>query len=88
MVIKRNINGIEIEINLTPEEVRKAYYEQGNLYYASDICERYIVPDDKIDEAVNRFRKAIDTNDCFWETYWMTVDYVCKDMGFEEKEEY
>ena len=88
MVIKRNINGIETEINLTPEEVREAYYEQEDLYYAEDICERYIVPDDRIDEAVNKFRKAIASNDCFWETYWMTVEYVCKDMGFEEKEEY
>lgn len=88
MVIKRNINGIETKINLTPEEVRKAYYEQEDLYYTADICERYIVPDDKIDEAVNRFRKAIENNDCFWETYWMTIDYVCEDMGFEEKEEY
>lgn len=88
MVIKRNINGIETEIKLTPEEVRKAYYEQEDLYYAADICERYIVPDDKIDEAVNRFRKAIKRNVCFWETYWMTVEYVCNDMGFEEKEEY
>ena len=88
MVIKRNINGIETEIKLTPEEVRKAYYEQEDLYYAADICERYIVPDDKIDEAVNRFRRAIESNDCFWETYWMTVEYVCEHMGFEEKEEY
>ena len=88
MVIKRNINGIETEIKLTPEEVRKAYYEQEDLYYAADICERYIVPDDKIDEAVNRFRRAIESNGCFWETYWMTVEYVCEHMGFEEKEEY
>ena len=35
-----------------------------------------------------RFRKAIASNDCFWGTYWMTVEYVCNEMGFEEKEEY
>lgn len=87
MIIKRNINGIEASIKLTSEELREAYWEQKELYDAEDIRSRYTVPDNKIDEAVNRFERAIGNNDNFWESYWMTLEYVCSEMGFEEKED-
>ena len=87
MIIKRNINGIEVSIKLTAEELREAYLEQKELYDAEDICIRYIVPDNKIDEAVDRFERAIGSNDSFWESYWMTLEYVCNEMGLEEKED-
>ena len=53
MTIWREIDGKKIPINLTSEELREAYWEQKELYDAEDICSRYTVPDNKIDEAVN-----------------------------------
>lgn len=87
MKITRNFNGKEYTFELTEEEMRKAYWEKKEQYDAEDIRSRYNVPDDKINEAVNRFEKAIESNDSFWESYWMALEYVCDEMGFEEKEE-
>ena len=87
MTIWREIDDKRISIDLTSEELREVYWEQKRLYDVEDICSRYTVPDDKIDEAVDRFESAIGSNDNFWESYWMTVDYVCNEMGFEEKED-
>ena len=87
MTIWREIDGKKIPSNLTAEELREAYWEQKELYDAEDICSRYTVPDNKIDEAVDRFESAIGNNDNFWESYWITVDYVCNEMGLAEKED-
>ena len=87
MTIWREIDGKRISIDLTSEELREVYWEQKRLYDAEDICSRYIVPDSKIDEAVDRFESAIGNNDNFWESYWITVDYVCNEMGLAEKED-
>ena len=87
MTIFREIDGKKISIDLTSEELREVYWEQKKQYDAEDIRSRYNVPDDKINEAVNRFEKAIESNDSFWESYWMALEYVCDEMGFEEKEE-
>ena len=87
MTIWREIDGKRISIDLTSEELREVYWEQKRLYDTEDICSRYTVPDNKVDEAVDRFESAIGNNDSFWESYWMTVDYVCNEMGFEERED-
>ena len=87
MTIWREIDNKGISIDLTSEELREVYWEQKRLYDAEDICSRYTVPDNKIDEAVDRFESAIGNNDNFWESYWLTVDYVCNEMGLAEKEE-
>jgi len=87
MTIWREIDGKRISIDLTSEELREVYWEQKRVYDAEDICSRYTVPDNKVDEAVDRFESAIGNNDSFWESYWMTVDYVCNEMGFEERED-
>ena len=87
MTIWREIDGKRISIDLTSEELREVYWEQKRLYDAEDICSRCTVPDNKVDEAVDRFESAIGNNDSFWESYWMTVDYVCNEMGFEERED-
>ena len=87
MTIWREIDGKRISIDLTSEELREVYWEQKRLYDAEDICSHYIVPDSKIGEAVDRFESAIGNNDNFWESYWITVDYVCNEMGLAEKED-
>ena len=87
MTIWREIDNKRISIDLTSEELREVYWEQKRLYDAEDICSRYTVLDNKVDEAVDRFESAIGNNDSFWESYWMTVDYVCNEMGFEERED-
>ena len=87
MTIWREIDGKRISIDLTSEELREVYWEQKRVYDAEDICSRYTVPDNKVDEAVDRFESAIGHSDRFWESYWMTVDYVCNEMGFEERDD-
>ena len=87
MTIFREIDGKEISIDLTSEELREVYCEQKRLWDAEDIRRCYCVPNDKINEAVDRFEKAIGNNDNFWESYWITIKYVCDEMGFKRKEE-
>ena len=77
-------NGQEIE--LTAEEMRQAYYEMKDEYTIEDIRSRYDMPDDKIDEALTIFERIIGNNDSFWDSYWSTIEFVAKEMGFKEKE--
>ena len=87
MTIWREIDNKRISIDLTSEELREVYWEQKRVYDAEDICSRYTVPDNKVDEAVDRFERSSGNNDSVWESYWMTVDYVGNEMGFEERED-
>jgi hypothetical protein len=86
MIIKRIINGKEFNITLSPEEVRKAYYEMDNEYTAEDVASRYNVPEDQMQHVVDRFKDALGCNDGYWDSYWMTLEYVCEDMGIPERE--
>lgn len=87
MTIYREIDGKKVSINLTDEEKRKIYYEQKEEYEVEDIRSRYYVPSNRINETINRFEKSLESNDLFWECYWETVNYVCNEMGFAEKED-
>ena len=78
-------NGQEIE--LTPEEMRQAYYEMKDEYTTEDIRSRYNMPDDKIDEALTIFERWVGCNDSFWDSYWSMIEYVAEKMGLEEIEE-
>ena len=78
-------NGQEFE--LTPEEMRQAYYEMKDEYSIEDIRSRYNLPDDKIDEALTIFERVFGSNDSFWDSYWSMIEYVAEKMGLEEKEE-
>ena len=78
-------NGQEIE--LTPEEMRQAYYEMKDEYTIEDIRSRYDMPDDKIDEALTIFERIIGNNDSFWDSYWSMIEYVAEKLCLEEKEE-
>ena len=76
----------EQEIELTPEEMRQAYYEMKDEYTIEDIRSRYNLPDDKIDEALTIFERVIDNSDSFWDSYWSMIEYVAEKMGLEEME--
>lgn len=78
-------NGHEFE--LTPAEMRQAYYEMKDEYTIEDIRSRYNLSEDKIDEALTIFERVIDNNDSFWDSYWSMIEYVAEKMGLEEKEE-
>ena len=78
-------NGQEIE--LTHEEMRQAYYEMKDEYTIEDIRSRYNLYDDKIDEVLTIFKRVIDNNDSFWDSYWSMIEYVAEKMGLEEMEE-
>ena len=78
-------NGQEIE--LSPEEMRQAYYEMKDEYTIEDIRSRYNLPDNKITEALMLFKRVIDCDDSFWDSYWSTIQFVANEMGLEEKEE-
>lgn len=78
-------NGQEFE--LTPEEMRQAYYEMKDEYTIEDIRSRYNLSDDKIDEALTIFERVFGCNDSFWDSYWSMIEYVANEIGLEEKEE-
>ena len=77
-------NGQEFE--LTPEEMRQAYYEMKDEYKIEDIRSIYNLSEDKIDEALTIFERVIDNNDSFWDSYWSMIEYVAEKMGLEEME--
>ena len=78
-------NGQEFE--LTSEEMRQAYHEMKDKYTIEDIRSRYNVPDEKIDETLTIFERVIDSDDDFWDSYWLMIEYVAKELGLEEKED-
>lgn len=78
-------NGQKIE--LTPEEMRQAYYEMKAEYTIEDIRSIYNLSEDNTDEALTIFERVIDNNDSFWDSYWSMIEYVAEKMGLEEKEE-
>lgn len=76
MTIKRNVNGVEMEFELTRAERWDVYEEAQHEFDKSDIDavfdrEEYGVSeseaDDLIDEMAWRMRKYIDKYDCHWD---------------------
>lgn len=88
MKIKRNINGLEVEIELTEEEIRQAGYEHEGEVYREDIISKIkdlkipMPSDEKIGTLVRMFDNALGNNDYFWDAYWETCRAVLKDGGF------
>ena len=78
-------NGQEFELTL--EEMRQAYYKMKDEYTIEDICSRYDMPDENIDEALTIFERVIDGDDNFWDSYWSMIEYVAEELGLEEKED-
>ena len=75
------------EFELTAEEMRQAYYEMKDKYTIEDIRSLYNVPDEKIDETLTIFKRVIDGDDDFWDSYWSIIEYVAEELGLEEKED-
>ena len=81
MKIKRG--GVEYE--LTYEEMRKAYDELDEFYIMEDIKSRYDEDDmqgityQDLKEMVRRINRTLESNDCYWESYWMSVEYAVED---------
>ena len=75
------------EFELTSEEMRQAYYEMKDKRAIKDIRSLYNVPDEKIDETLTIFKRVIDGDDNFWDSYWSMIEYVAEELGLEEKED-
>ena len=75
------------EFELTSEEMRQAYYEMKDKYTIEDIRSLYNVPDEKIDETLTIFKRVVDNDDDFWDSYWSMIEYVAENLGLEEKED-
>ena len=75
------------EFELTSEEMQQAYYEMKDKRAIEDIRSLYNVPDEKIDETLTIFKRVIDGDDNFWDSYWSMIEYVAEELGLEEKED-
>lgn len=68
-----------IQITLTEEEKRQAYHELKREYLLEDIQSRYDIPDEMKEDIIDRVERSLECNDSYWESYWLTIDYVCMD---------
>lgn len=70
------------EIVLTTEECNKIYYAVEKEYQTEDLksqLEQMDVELDITDELIERFNDALGRNDGYWESYWLTAEYVIED---------
>lgn len=91
MKIKRNINGQEIEIELTKGELYDAFYEQERDFYIEDVRSRYNcdnLDDSAVANIAEEWKDHLGNHDLYWDIYWETLRYVAKENGLEELEEY
>lgn len=87
MKIKRIINNQEIEIELTPAEIRNAYEEYHLGCIKEDILSEYTCDDeDLLDRAASAADRYLDKNDYFWEMYFECLRDAAKDSGMEKLE--
>lgn len=78
MKISRMIANQKIEIELTPEELRNAFYEQQRNFRIEDIIsyfENRDLTDDQICEIANNFNHNIGNCDSYYEAYWDCLEY-------------
>lgn len=86
MTITRNINGEEVKIELTAQEMREAFETCERNYRKEDIrtipeCKR--LSNKKIDKIVTVLERILDHNDYYYEVYWDSVsdaidEVLCK----------
>ena len=67
--------------------MRQAYYEMKDKYIIEDIRSLYNVPDEKIEETLTIFKRVVDNDDDFWDSYWPMIEYVAEKLGLKEKED-
>ena len=79
-------NGLEIE--LTNEEMRNAYMVMKRKYFKEDVeaqAEEMEIDISKcVDNVVDYAAHALDNNDSYWDSYWMSIEYALdelKNMG-------
>lgn len=93
MTITRIINGREVEIELTNEEMEEVYRERDLRYQIEDVqmeidgrAERLGVPDltdDEIREIASEIDNELGDYCLYWEQYWNAVD-SCIDRYVKE----
>lgn len=93
MTITRIINGKEVEIELTIEEMERVYRERDLQYQIEDVqseidnrAERRGVPDltdDEIREIASNLDEELGDRCLYWEQYWDAVD-ACIDRYVKE----
>ena len=72
------------EIELTPEEMRIVWEEVENRYRREDIESRYVLPQDKVDEALELLAETLNFNDDYWDIYCECIDEVAETLGLDE----
>lgn len=89
MKIKRIINNQEIEIDLTPDEIRNAHEEYHLECIKYDILSRYTSNDETaLKRATAIAENILDKNDGYLESYWASLDYAAEEAGMTERDEY
>lgn len=70
-------------IELTREECRQIYDELDREYYREDLrgkLEDMEIELDVTEELIDRFVHALGNNDGYWESYWLTAEYVIEEI--------
>ena len=98
MTIKRTINGEEISITLTEDEMRSAYREQWDAYCLMDVrcnidceelSERGIKDEDcrlVQNEIHANYVRAKENDDSWWDVLMTVTDDVCREWIKNHKE--
>lgn len=76
-------NGIEYK--LTAAEMREVYNKMKTEYLIEDIQAKademeIELSDENIKKIANSVDKSLSNNDSYWESYWMTIEYVIREM--------
>ena len=69
-------------IELTREECRQAYNELDREYKREDLCgklEQMEIELDVTAELIERFDHVLGNNDGYWESDWLTAEYVIEE---------
>lgn len=90
MKITRTINNETIEIELTAEELRKAYDEKQREYYREDLEYRYDLSNLDEEEIEDLITEVVDemSNYNGGDDYWGAIEYATRFFDVIEKEEY
>lgn len=72
------------EIELTADELRRAYLEKDMDYLKEDILSQDEAGDFNFDDSdleviADRFKRALERCDGYWEYYWEVMNYVIND---------
>lgn len=80
-----------VEIKLTQEELRKAYYIKHIEYLMEDVAakieDEFDLDDDGLSVIVERFEHELEHNDGYWGYYWSIMEYVINEYIKEIKKQ-